>query len=60
MLPEPNKPLAELGLLSSSPSGSASGTADLVGVQLFGSRSVLDDMAFAAAWLAVASGEVGL
>lgn len=54
MMPEPNKPLTDLDTLSgSTQAGQAAG---LVGVQVFGSSSLMDDMAFAAAWLAVATG----
>jgi hypothetical protein len=50
MGPEAGRPLTELSAWAGAQA------ADLVGVQAFGSSSVLDDMALAAGWLAVATG----
>lgn len=59
MLPEPNKAMSDLDTLSSTvltTSSSSSSSNGLVGVQVFGSTSVMDDMALAAVWLSVATG----
>lgn len=53
MLPQPNQAFIELDTLTAAAGGPAAG---LVGVEVFGSSSVLDDMAHAAVWLAVATG----
>jgi hypothetical protein len=53
MDPQANQPFADLDSLSTA-AGAKPGS--LVGVQVFGSSSVMDDMALAATWLAVATG----
>lgn len=57
MLPQPNQAFIELDTLTAAAGGPAAG---LVGVEVFGSSSVLDDMAHAAVWLAVATGVIQL
>lgn len=63
MSPEVNRALEELDNLTPAQSAAAAGSGGsssatgLVGVQAFGSSSVMDDMALAAAWLAAATGE---
>jgi hypothetical protein len=53
MNPQPNQPFTDLDTLSTAAAAQPGG---LVGVQVFGSSSVMDDMALAAAWLAGATG----
>lgn len=51
MAPQPNRPLRELGAWAQQLPA-----AQLVGAQVFGSSSVMDDLALAAGWLALATG----
>lgn len=53
MLPQPNQTYTELDTLTAATGDSST---SLVGVETFGSSSVLDDMAHAAVWLAIATG----
>jgi hypothetical protein len=53
MNPQPNQPFTDLDTLSTAAGAKPGG---FVGVQVFGSSSVMDDMALAAAWLAIATG----
>jgi hypothetical protein len=63
MLPQPNQPFTQLDTLTATltaagaPARARGSAAKLVGVEVFGSSSVMDDMAHAAVWLAVATGE---
>jgi hypothetical protein len=57
MAPQANMPFAQLDTLTPSLLATGGSAADLVGVQGFGSSSVMDDMALAAVWLAAATGK---
>lgn len=56
MLPQPNQPFTQLDTLTATLTPAGGSAAKLVGVEVFGSSSVMDDMAHAAVWLAVATG----
>jgi hypothetical protein len=57
MVPVAGKPYAELDRLTGPLAAAGGSGSDLVGLQAFGSSSAMDDMAHAAVWLAVATGE---
>lgn len=57
MAPQANQPFSQLDTLTPALLAAGGSTADLVGVDVFGSSSVMDDMALAAVWLAEATGK---